>query len=257
MRIGFSGTGGAIATAKRDNTALVIASGPALLLVDCTGNPPAALDRMGFDWTAVGAVLLTHRHADHLGGLVPLLHQLRIRHRRASRPPLVVRGPADAVDVAARLLEAVDLLDEPEGFEVVLRPLPEDGEVQIGPFAVRSFPVAHGQVPTAGLRVAPLMQPERAVVYSSDTEPCERVWHEAADAALLVHECSSFVEEAVPGHTTLKQLERVLPAGELNHARLVHLPPASQERERTAQTRLQARFGDVVRLAHDGEVIDL
>ena len=41
------------------------------------GDIGAALERIGLGWDAVGHVIVTHRHSDHVGGLGPVLQALR------------------------------------------------------------------------------------------------------------------------------------------------------------------------------------
>jgi ribonuclease Z len=257
MEVGFLGTAGAIAGARRGNTSLAFAA-RTMLLVDCSGNPAQALAACGLGWESLEHVLLTHRHADHLYALPSLVHQLHLAHRPEGRPPLRVWGPESALDIARQLLEATGLWDRDDLFEIRLQALPPAArELALGDLQVTVFPVTHVDVPTLGLRVAPADRPTAAAVYSADTEPCAAVWQHCRDAALLVHECSSFDRAAVTGHTTLDQLEQLLPDRETLRVRLVHLPPVSHADERRAVARLRARFGNRVLLASDGDVVEV
>lgn len=74
----FLGTGGSVATENRDNTALVISSGEALLLIDCPGGVIQKIKRLGFDPRSVTSILVTHIHPDHIYGLPSFVHSLML-----------------------------------------------------------------------------------------------------------------------------------------------------------------------------------
>jgi glyoxylase-like metal-dependent hydrolase (beta-lactamase superfamily II) len=62
----------------------------------------AALERIGLGWDAVGHVIVTHRHSDHVGGLGPVLQALRpeaIGYAGAEDIP-VIPAPESLVAVA-------------------------------------------------------------------------------------------------------------------------------------------------------------
>jgi ribonuclease Z len=278
VRIGFLGTGGALTSARRGHTSLVVDAGT-LVLLDCSGTPPEALARGGFDWTTLEHVVLTHRHVDHVAGLPALVDELSIACRGSSRPPLRLWGPESALAVGRALLDAAGLLSREDAVALAFEPLPAaEATHSLGSLTLTSFPVAHGATPTLGLRLAPTARPEASLVYSSDTEPCRELLAQATQAALLVHECSDVERDTMKGHTTLAQLESLL--GELEAmrlgaqegrpvlasalessplpaVRLVHLPPLDAAAEREVEARLEARFDDAVRLAEDGLVIRL
>ncbi|RKP55628.1 MBL fold metallo-hydrolase [Cohnella endophytica] len=62
------GTGSAFAKAFNNNNALLKANGRNLL-VDCGITAPKALHELGYNFGEIDAVLLTHIHADHIGGM--------------------------------------------------------------------------------------------------------------------------------------------------------------------------------------------
>jgi ribonuclease Z len=257
MKLGVLGSAGPISSARRANTSLVLAARSSLL-VDCSGNAAQALARLGLDWPALEHVLLTHRHVDHLSGLPSLVDHISLATRATGRGPLTVWGPESALEIGCELLHTTRVLGRAELFElrfVVLEP--RERTLALGDLRVTVFPVEHGEVPTLGLRVAPDGRPESAVVCSSDTSPCRAVLERARSARLLVHECSSFDGVALPAHSSLAQLEQCL--GEIGppETLLVHLPPVPLAAEQAAAARLEARFGRRVRLAEDGELLEL
>ena len=70
-------------------------------------------NRAGVDMAHVRAVVLTHRHADHLYGLPMLVQGLWLSGRETALP---IYGPAEALSVARELLELFDLVERPDMF---------------------------------------------------------------------------------------------------------------------------------------------
>ena len=62
------GSGSAIASARRQNTSLALAH-DALVLIDCSGNPVASLEKQGLSPWELDCLVLTHCHTDHIYGL--------------------------------------------------------------------------------------------------------------------------------------------------------------------------------------------
>jgi glyoxylase-like metal-dependent hydrolase (beta-lactamase superfamily II) len=82
---GSAAAGGAGVTWERVNlgfvSAYVLARGGEAAVVDTgtagsEGDIGAALERIGLGWDAVGHVIVTHRHSDHVGGLGRVLQSL-------------------------------------------------------------------------------------------------------------------------------------------------------------------------------------
>ena len=64
------GSSGAVPTAARDTTALIVRSGRTACLVDVGGSPVQKLRRVGFDPVELTAVVVTHTHPDHILSLI-------------------------------------------------------------------------------------------------------------------------------------------------------------------------------------------
>lgn len=72
LALTFLGTGSAFSK-RFYQTNLLVAKGEESLLVDCGSRSPEALDRLGIPATKIERCLITHTHADHIGGLEELM----------------------------------------------------------------------------------------------------------------------------------------------------------------------------------------
>ncbi|WP_055107529.1 MBL fold metallo-hydrolase [Paenibacillus ihumii] len=87
LRLQMLGTGGAFAKRYYNNNALLYADG-FTLLIDCGITAPLALHHMGKPMEAIDAVLITHIHGDHVGGLEEYAFRMKYGHGR--KPVLYV-----------------------------------------------------------------------------------------------------------------------------------------------------------------------
>ncbi|MCD9024282.1 MBL fold metallo-hydrolase [Cohnella silvisoli] len=76
LKIQMLGTGSAFAKVFNNNNALLTVDG-LTLLVDCGITAPKALYELGYSFNDLDAILLTHIHADHIGGLEELAFQMK------------------------------------------------------------------------------------------------------------------------------------------------------------------------------------
>lgn len=82
----FIGTGSAFTKKFYQNNLLVV-KGPDHVLIDCGTRTPEALSRLGLSVLAVKNYLITHSHADHVGGLEEVM--LMNRYVGKSRPIMI------------------------------------------------------------------------------------------------------------------------------------------------------------------------
>lgn len=75
------GTGSAFAKTYFNNNALIL-DGDFSLLLDCGVTAPMVLHRLGRSVETLDAVLITHIHADHVGGVEELAFKLKFRDNR-------------------------------------------------------------------------------------------------------------------------------------------------------------------------------
>ncbi|WP_217592443.1 MBL fold metallo-hydrolase [Cohnella sp. GbtcB17] len=87
MDIRMLGCGSAFAKEFYNNNAIVYAGGKKLLL-DCGTTAHVAMRKLGISLPELDGVLITHIHADHVGGLEELAFQLKFQFKR--RIPLYI-----------------------------------------------------------------------------------------------------------------------------------------------------------------------
>ncbi|THF73876.1 MBL fold metallo-hydrolase [Cohnella fermenti] len=80
MDIQMIGTGSAFAKSYYNNNALLY-SGDRTLLIDCGLTAPMALHKLGVSFDRIDGILISHVHADHIGGLEELAFQYLYKYR--------------------------------------------------------------------------------------------------------------------------------------------------------------------------------
>jgi ribonuclease BN (tRNA processing enzyme) len=81
LKIQMIGTGSAFAKVFDNNNALITVDGQTLM-VDCGITAPKALYELGYSFNDIDAVLLTHIHGDHVGGLEEFAFQMKYIFKR-------------------------------------------------------------------------------------------------------------------------------------------------------------------------------
>jgi ribonuclease BN (tRNA processing enzyme) len=204
VRVRFLGSGDAFGSGGRFQTCLHVESGANQLLIDCGASSLIAMRRFGVDPLAIDAVILSHLHGDHFGGVPFVL--LHAQFKRRTRP-LVVAGPPG---VERRVREAMEVLfpgspGVARRFDTRFVELADRATVELGPAAVTPFEVVHASgAPPFALRIA---LEGKVVTYSGDTEWTESLVEAARGADLFVAE-AYFVDKPVKYHLDLATLRR-------------------------------------------------
>jgi ribonuclease Z len=257
----FAGTAGSVPTARRGMPALLMRRGGDRLLFDCgEGTQRQLLRSVGLP--DIGAVFLTHHHADHWLGLPGMLKSFDLRDREAS---LAVYGPPGTEElmramrvVYGRLkypfwvteLEAGDAVEfdgyeinafnvrhrggRAFGYSIVEEPRPGRFDAELAarlgvPFGPDFGRLQRGEV-VNGVRPEQVVGPERPgrrIVISGDTAPSEMVLAAAEDADLLVHEATFTEEERErafeTGHSTARQAAELARDARVRMLALTHV----------------------------------
>jgi ribonuclease Z len=244
------GSAASVPDTDHDTVSLVLRTCEGSILIDCGGSPLHKLARLGIEMEEVRAVILTHRHADHIYGLPMLVQGLWLGGREA---PLPIYGPQQALERALKLLELFELAVREEMFVLEWRPIPlRQGRrvLALGKIQITAAPAVHAGNDTLALRLEDTST-GRAIVYSADTEPCQSLIQLAAGADLLLHEATG----DHPGHSTPAQAAEVAREAGVAQLALTHYPVRGVDL--AAWRRRAAGFPGPVSLARDGDAFSL
>lgn len=204
VTVRFLGSGDAFGSGGRFQTCILLRSADTSALLDCGASSLVALKRFGVDPSTIDAVLITHLHGDHFGGLPFLI--LDAQFSRRTRP-LVVAGPPG---VEARVRAAMDVLFSGSSatvqrFALTFVEIDAETATDISGIRVTGFPVEHASgAPAYALRV---QIGGRTVTYSGDTAWTDALTRAAEDADLFVCEAYYF-DKQVPFHLDYRTLLR-------------------------------------------------
>jgi ribonuclease Z len=250
-RFGFLGTSGAVPSAERDTISLVFEDDAGLVLLDCGGSPVQRLRRLGLDPLRLTQVVLTHLHPDHAYGLPALLQCLMLLGRSASLP--VVCRP-EYVEPLQTLLDVFKLGGPRMGFAAPLTPIdlaPGARAFRVGALSVSTAPNEHGSMPNFAVRVD--VDGGGAVVYSSDTQPCEAVVALSRGADTLIHE-ATFPQRhrgRFGVHSTAAEAGEIAARAGVRRLILAHVEADYHGELETLADEARKHFGGVVDVARE------
>ncbi|MGD9891093.1 MAG: MBL fold metallo-hydrolase, partial [Dehalococcoidia bacterium] len=81
VRVRFLGTGSPFAPGGRMQSCIVVESDEGQIMLDCGAMALVGMARAGIEPETIDAVLLTHLHGDHFGGLPFLILQAALQAR--------------------------------------------------------------------------------------------------------------------------------------------------------------------------------
>jgi len=244
VTIRFVGSGDSFGSGGRFQTCILV-DGPATrFAIDFGASSLIALAQQGIHPNSLDAILLTHLHGDHCGGVPFLLIDAMLAARRDR--PLVVAGPPGTRAHLATLREALfpgSAAMTPK-FPLDYREMTVGAPNRILDLVVTPQPARHtAQTNPTALRVD---VGGRIVAYTGDTEWTDEVARVAEGADLLIAECYYYAKP-IKWHLNYPAIaERVRAAG-AKRLILTHM-----------STEMLAHRDDVPEeCAADGMVIDL
>jgi len=244
IQITFLGTGSGIPSLKRGHPAILFRRAGENWLFDCGESAQLGLERAGVSPVKISKIFISHWHADHFAGLLPMIETM---HLLGKRDALEIYGPE-----AGRFIDDImDLSYWGVGFK--LKAIEADGMlVDNDEFSVSSVKVEHG-VPAVGyvyqekdhwkidvskakklgiqpgpmlgmlklvgkarskkgtVRFEDIATPfaGRKIAYSGDTIVCKRFFEAARGADLLIHD-STFIEPTpTKFHSSVREVARM------------------------------------------------
>jgi ribonuclease BN (tRNA processing enzyme) len=242
MDLQFLGSGDAFGSGGRFNTCFHVRDRRGAFLIDCGASSMIAIRKFGIDPNAIRAVLITHLHGDHFGGLPFFILDAQLVSRRAA--PFTIAGPPGLRDRLTAAMEAFfpGSTTVERRFIIEVRELEPGAVYDVEGIAVRPFLVKHPcGAPPFALR---LEVDGKILCYSGDTEWVEGLREAAAGADLLIAE-SYFFDKQVKFHLDYATLAGHLPELGAKRVVLTHMNPGMLAR--VAETGCEA--------AEDGMVL--
>jgi len=104
MRLTIVGSGDAFGSGGRHNTCFHLAAEGRTVLIDCGASAPVGLRARNIDPNSIDAIVLSHLHGDHFGGIPFLMLDGQFLSRRET--PILFAGPPGT---AARINAALEV----------------------------------------------------------------------------------------------------------------------------------------------------
>ena len=127
--IQFLGTSDGLPSADRFHASLLVRLAGQMILLDAGEPCSHMLKRSGVDFNAIDAVIITHTHSDHVGGLPMLIQSMWLEQRTR---PLPLWMPRRAIRPLQEWLRTCYLFDEQLPFRIQWRPLAETPTRSVG-----------------------------------------------------------------------------------------------------------------------------
>ncbi len=217
MHITILGSGSCIPTVERNAAGFLLEVADFHILVDCGSGTVRQLARAGLDYRQIDMVCLSHVHPDHAGDLAGLVQALKVTPERNKE--LIVGGDrrigAFYRQVVTEMVGTVGnfpvrVVDLEKGFQ--------------GPgFSLETIRVPHG-IAALALRVATA---RGTVVFTGDSAWSEELVAFCRNADLVVADCSTADEPALPGHMTAGECGRLASEAGVGRLVLSHFYPAT------------------------------
>jgi len=264
----FLGTGASIPSNERGHTTIALRHTGEIFLLDCGEGTQRAMVIAGLSMMKVSKILLTHFHADHYAGLIPLVQSLSLLGRRAK---LEVYGPKGIKEMAKHLKPLIG----DTGYELEFK---EARKVDGGNYIISSIRTSHG-IPACAYsfeeKTHPLFLEDKAkklgvfgldrkqlqegksvkignrtirpkdvlggkkegkkVVYSGDTAPLKSMAKFAKGADILIHEPTFGDDKEKEAkeykHSTARQAAGIAKAAGAKRLILTHISPRYKKAE--------------------------
>mgnify|MGYP001172912551 CR=1 FL=1 len=248
MHLHILGSGDAFGSGGRLNTCFLVDRGDRSFLIDCGASAMISMRRFDIDPNRIAAIILSHLHGDHFGGLPFFILDSHLVSRRAR--PLVIAGPRGLSARLEALMEACfpGSSKVQRRFPVEIVEIEPSAPTRIpqGDLGVTGYLVEHPSgTPSMGLRIE---CDGRIIAYTGDTQWTESIIGIGKEADILIAEAYCY-ERQVRFHLDFLTLrEKLLRIG-AKRVILTHMSPDMLARAAEALAPCEA--------AHDGLRIEL
>jgi ribonuclease BN (tRNA processing enzyme) len=203
VRICFLGTGDNFGSGGRFQACIHVDTGKSRFLIDCGASSLIAMKRAGIGSAAIDAILISHLHGDHFGGILFFILDAQLISRRET--PLVIAGPPG---LRQRIHDAMEAFypgsfGTERKFSIDFVEMAEEESIHVKDMSILPVRVIHGSgAPTYVLRIECA---GRIIAYSGDTEWTDALRMVADGADLFICE-SYFFEKQMKNHLNYRTL---------------------------------------------------
>lgn len=210
LSLQFIGCGDAFGSGGRFNTCFHLTGETTNLLIDCGASSLVAMKRLAIDRNAIRAIVVTHFHADHFGGIPFFILDAQFFSKR--RTPLTIVGPPGLPAWYERVMETAfpGSSQAAQKFELELVEIAAGMAVALGDVTVHAFQAVHGP-PDGPYHAVRIEAEDRVVAYTGDTEWTPALIPAARHADLLIAE-AYFRDKTILTHLSLNAIEANLDA---------------------------------------------
>lgn len=252
MELTIVGSGTVVPEAEKGGSCYHLEAAGRRLLLDCGPGAGSGMAGASVAWEALTDVVLSHFHADHVGGIPGFFFSLK----HGTPPgwedrPLRVVGPPGT----RRLFEAMgdafgDYVLEP-GCPLELREVgPGEEGVELAPgLELSTCPTPH----TGESQAIRLETSEASLGYTGDTGPSEALEGFFSGVDLLVAECSLLDEEVADNHLSPSRLARLAAAAGPELLLATHIYPHVRSGHDVVAMVAAGGYGGPMELAREGD----
>ncbi|MCX7981463.1 MAG: MBL fold metallo-hydrolase [Syntrophales bacterium] len=191
MKVTVIGCGDAFSTGGRFHSCFHLEGERINILIDCGASSLVSLKMRHVSLNDIQAIVISHFHADHAGGVPFFLLDAHYISRR--KRPLTIAGPKGIMGWFERAMEASfpGSLRHHFHFELSLVELGPFETRDFGYFQVSSYLAEHGE--PGGLAYAyRIMAEGKSVAYTGDTAWTDRLIDAAGEADLFIAEAYTY-----------------------------------------------------------------
>ena len=247
MRLTIIGSGDAFGSGGRFNTCFHLAAGEQRYLIDCGASSHVALRVRGIDPNTIDAIILSHLHGDHFGGIPFLMLEAQFLGRRER--PLLFAGPpgtSERINAALEVFFAGSSRTKWR-FPWSVTEIPVGAPTDILGLNVVSAEVIHfSGAPSTALRIS---DGKKTLAYSGDTQWTDALLPIAAGADLFIVECYDYDRE-LTGHLNWITIRQRLKDFAARRVMVTHMNPSML-------ARIDEAKAAGVLVAEDGLLLDL
>jgi len=197
VSVRFLGSGDAFGSGGRFQACIHVRSLDSNVLLDCGASSLIAMRRFGVEPNAIDAILVSHLHGDHFGGLPFFVLDGQFLSKRER--PLLIAGPPG---IEARVRQAQEALfagssQTEQKYEIRFLEWHDRQRAAIGGISVTPFEVVHASgAPPFALR---LEIEGKTIAYSGDTEWTDALVEAAEGTDLFICE-TNFYDKKIRFH---------------------------------------------------------